>query len=85
MSLVIACYLKSILLRVNKVNKMIKSFKQNDKYYYCKADQNSWSQWACCHEDGLETWAKVSVSSYKVTRQNVIDAVDDVEYYHSNN
>ena len=58
---------------------MIKSFSKNDKYYYCKTDKNSWSQWACRHEDGLETWARVSVSSYKLKRQNVIDAIDNVD------
>ena len=59
--------------------KMIKSFSKNGKYYYCKTDQSNWSQWACRHEDGLETFAKVSVSSYKLKRQNVIDAIDNVD------
>ncbi|MEG2707473.1 MAG: hypothetical protein RR959_09040 [Erysipelotrichaceae bacterium] len=58
---------------------MIKSFTKNGKYYYCKKDQNTWSQWACRHEDGLETWAGVKIASYKITRQHVIDAINDVD------
>lgn len=54
---------------------MIKSFNKGGKFYYCKTEQNGWSQWACRHEDGLETWAKVSVPSYKLKRQDVIDAI----------
>lgn len=63
---------------------MIKSFSKNGKYYYCKTDQVKWSHWACRHEDGLETWAIVSVSSYKLKRQNVIDAIDNVDNHYSN-
>lgn len=63
---------------------MIKSFSKNDKYYYCKTDQRNWSHWACRYEDGLETWAKVSVSSYKLKRQNVIDAIDNVDNHYLN-
>ena len=58
---------------------MIKSFTKNGKFYFCKTDQGDWSQWACRHEDGLETWAKVSIPAYKLKRQDVIDAVNRVE------
>ena len=58
---------------------MIKSFTKNGKFYFCKTEQNGWSQWACRHEDGLETWAKVSKS--KPTRQDVIDAINRVDSY----
>ena len=58
---------------------MIKSFTKNGKRYYCKTDLNNWSQWACRHEDGLETWASVRISSYKLTRQHVIDAINEVD------
>lgn len=58
---------------------MIKSFDKDGKHYYCKTEQNGWSQWACRHEDGLETWAKVSVPAYKLKRQDVIDAINAVD------
>ena len=58
---------------------MIKSFTKNGKYYYCKTEQKGWSQWACRHEDGLETWAAVHVSSSKIKRQDVVDAIDSVD------
>ena len=56
---------------------MIKSFTKNGKNYYCKQVNWSWSQWACKHEDGLETWAAVYVKN--PTRQNVIDAINNVD------
>lgn len=58
---------------------MIKSFTNNGKYYYCKTEQTGWSQWACRHEDGLETWAGVYVTSSKLKRQDVIDAISRVD------
>lgn len=58
---------------------MIKSFTKNGKFYFCKTEQNGWSQWACRHEDGLETFAGVHVPSHKIKRQDVIDAVNNVE------
>ena len=58
---------------------MIKSFNKNGKYYYCKTYQNTWSQWVCRHEDGLETRALVNVASYKLKRQDVINAIDNVD------
>lgn len=58
---------------------MIKSFTKNGKFYFCKTEQNGWSQWACRHEDGLETWAAVYVSSHKLKRQDVIDAIERVD------
>ena len=58
---------------------MIKSFNKNGKYYYCKIYQNSWSYWVCRHEDGLETRALVNVASYKLKRQDVINAIDNVD------
>ena len=63
---------------------MIKSFRKNGKFYYCKTVHSEWSQWACKHENGLETWAMVHVASNKLKRQNVIDAIDRVDNCHSN-
>lgn len=56
---------------------MIQSFTKNGKYYYCKQVALKWSQWACKHEDGLETWAAVYIK--KPTRQDVIDAIDNID------
>lgn len=56
---------------------MVKSFTKNGKFYFCKLEQNGWSQWACRHEDGLETWAKVSKSN--PTRKDVIEAIERVD------
>ena len=58
---------------------MIKSFTHNEKFYFCKNNQTRWSQWACHHKDGLETWAGVHVPSYKLKRQDVINAINDVD------
>ena len=58
---------------------MIKSFDKDGKHYYCKTEQCGWSQWACRHEDGLETWAGVHVPSSKLKRQDVIDAISRVD------
>lgn len=58
---------------------MIKSFTKDGKFYFCNTDQGCWSQWACRHDDGLETWAMVHVTSYKLKRQDVINAINNVE------
>ena len=63
---------------------MIKPFNKDGKYYYCKQVNSNWSQWACRHEDSLETWVGIFIKN--PTRQNVIDAINavyersDVEY-----
>lgn len=74
------CYKNlNIKIALLGVFKMIKSFNKDNKYYYCKHNSGDWSQWSCVHEDGLETWAKVSVASYKLKRQDVIDNIERVD------
>jgi hypothetical protein len=56
----------------------IKDFILDGKNYYKKEEfQGGW-QWACRYPDGQESW--VAIWTKEQTRQQVIDAIDDVNY-----
>lgn len=61
---------------------MLKNFTHGGKTYRLKMKSTKYSQWACIHPDGLQTWAIVSVPHYKVKRQDVIDAIKRMENHH---
>lgn len=53
---------------------MINAFVKDGKHYYCKNDQVTKSLWACCDVSGTEVFILVQVPSYRIKRQDVIDA-----------
>lgn len=60
---------------------MINNFEKDGKSYDLRQNTSSWSQWQCTHEDGLTTWA--AIYKKNPTRQDVIDAIDNVDLRHA--